>query len=209
MLTLEEVKKEIPEAVNVFEDDHYIFIEIEKEGYKFVRQIAKPLNMFQITAILISGKFPSKYINEITHPFENRCLSIVQKERKGVVLCGPAGIGKTFACIWKVADLVKNHALHSPLYIPVQEISPEDYRSFRKHDAYLIDDVNKNLPDWKVDFIRTVIYHAYNNEKMLFITSNLDKKSFLRFLNEEPIISRLLEICNLYEVHDKDYRVKK
>ncbi len=207
--SLEEIRKEFPEAVDVFEDEHHIFVEIDKEGYRFVRTIKKPRTPFQITAILVSGQFPSKYIYEIYSAFENRCLSIVKKEKKGVVLCGPAGIGKTFACIWKVAELVKIHTLHSPVYIPIQEITPEDYKTFKKHDSYLIDDVNGNLPSWKVDFIRTVIYHAYNNEKMLLITSNLDKVSFLKFLNEEPIVSRLLEICSIYEIQDRDYRLKK
>lgn len=187
------------------EEETEQFYILHLENGNMIR-VKKPRSCIEIDVILTLGKFPEKIIKSLALAKPSKCLAIVEKTMRGVILCGPAGIGKTFACIWKIADLVKYYHISNPLYISLQEISSDEYKSYKKYDAFLLDDVNANLQEWKIEFIRSIIYHAYNYCKTLFITSNLEKKALLNLLVEEPIISRLLEMCEIHEVQDRDLR---
>ena len=80
--------------------------------------------------------------------------------------------------------------------------------AYREADMIILDDVSKFLRDFHLDFVREVIYHAYNEEKRLAIISNLDIKDLFGLLAEEPIISRLREVCVLRRVEGTDLRLK-
>ena len=208
-MTKEEILEKFQKVANELEiigedeDDEFIYLHFAKGNTIVVK---KPRNQLQIEIILLTGRFPQKIIREIWHPKPTKCLKIAEKAIKPLILCGPAGIGKTYACIWKISELAKYNQINTPLYVPFQEILTDEIKSYKNHDCFLLDDVNGNLSPWKVELIRSIIYHAYNHNKRLFITSNLEQKEFLKLLNEEPIVSRLLEICEIHEVVDKDFR---
>jgi|GEM_PF-715110 len=201
----EKLSQELKELqiVGQSEDDDYIYLHLAN-GNTIIT--LKPRDKSQIEIALMYGKFPTKLIRQIWYPKPTFCINLAKKAIKPLCLCGPAGIGKTYACIWKIAELLKFRQINHPLYVPLQEIMNDEPKIFKKHDCYLLDDVNANLPPWKIEIIRSIIYHAYNNNKPCFITSNLDKKELFKLLHEEPIISRVLEMCEIYEVMDRDLR---
>ena len=200
----EKVSKEL-EIIGESEDEDFLYLYFANGNTISIR---KPRSQLKVEIILMNGKFPPRIYRQVWHPKQTKCLAVAQRAQKGLCLCGPAGIGKTFACIWHIVQKTIYHNVNAPLYIALQEITPEDVKTYKNYDCYLLDDVNANLATWKFDFIRSVIYHAYNNAKKLYITSNLEKKELMHVLAEEPIISRVFELCEIHEVIDKDLRQK-
>jgi len=133
-------------------------------------------------------------------------------KRKGIIQEGKAGVGKTFALTFKIVVLLRYYYLNAPLYVPLQAFDLQSYRTiYPEYYSYLLDDLNPNLTEWELDFVREIIYHAYNLNKRLFITTNTNIKELLgRFIREEPVISRLLETCEIQRINErKDLRTLK
>jgi len=85
----------------------------------------------------------------------------------------------------------------------------ETRKIYKEFDCYLIDDFNPNLNEYERKFATEIIYYAYNTDKLLFITTNASFKDLANFIAEEPVISRLLEMCEIKQIKDKDLRIKR
>jgi len=192
----------------IIEDETYFWV---KKNGKLMK-VLKPMPKEEIEKTLKEGAFPSKYIKAI---FSKRLktealIKTMKVKDKGVVLLGKAGVGKTFALIFKIAKMLKYYKLKRPLFIPLQSFEMQAYRTvFREYDSYLLDDLNPNLSEWEKDFVREVIYHAYNEEKKVFITSNAEEEGeFMETLKEDPVMSRILGMCEIIQIkQQKDLRV--
>ena len=208
------------EAINIvkgesiyLEDERFYWVEKEK---RLVR-VLKPRDINSIQKILKDGEFPTKYIKAVLskEKQKTKALELIKKEKdaQGIILSGKAGIGKTFATIYKIAQLVYTHKINNPLYITFQDFDvkkEQDNKRLSKYDCFLIDDLNPNINSWEKKFATEIIYHAYNNEKLIFITTNSGIKDFFNFIEEEPVISRLLETCKTLEVNEtKDLRLQR
>ena len=196
----------------IIETETYYWIESEKHGYL---KALKPRTKEEIKQILEIGCFPPKYIKEVLYGERiktealNKALKV---KKKGIIQEGKAGVGKTYALTFKIAFLLRYYFLNSPLYIPLQAFDLQSYRTvYPEYDSYLLDDLNPNLTEWELDFVREIIYHAYNHDKRLFITTNTNIKELLgKFIKEEPVISRLLETCEIQRINErKDLRTLK
>lgn len=179
-------------------------------------RVLKPLREKVVKHILQYGRFPEKYILEITKAKQTKTLSEVMKRKdNGILISGKAGIGKTFSLIYKIAEDVKNHKIKAPLYISLQDYEYlrdffTEKQTIKEFDSYLLDDLNMNIDNKAVKFVINTIYHAYNYRKKLYITTNATAKEILKFLNEEPIISRIIEMCDIIEIKEhEDLRVKR
>jgi len=193
----------------IIELEDYFWVETEKGLFKAF----KPRTKTEIENILNAGFFPEKFIHQVLYDKRENteALQKALKARKGIIQEGKAGVGKTYALILKIATLLRYYKLNSPLYVPVQSFNIQQYREiYGEYDSYLIDDLNANLTEWKLDFVREIIYHAYNTDKKLFITTNTSIKTlFTETLKEEPIISRLIEMCEIQKIDEKeDLRLK-
>lgn len=180
-----------------------------------VFQVPKPRKKEEIEEILRGGFFPQKLINCVLYE-ERRKTEALRKalsvKGRGIIQEGKAGVGKTYALIFKIAMLLRYYKLNSPLYVPVQSFNIQQYREiYSDYDSYLIDDLNANSTEWKVEFIRELVYHAYNNDKLLFITTNTSVKTlFAEVIKEEPIISRLMEMCEIQHIKEvEDLRIRR
>ena len=196
----------------IIETENYYWIESEKHGYL---KALKPRTRSEIEEILKKGMFPPKYVKEVLHGKKIRTEALkkaLKVKRKGIIQEGKAGVGKTFALIFKIASLLRYYFLNAPLYVPLQAFDLQSYRAvYQEYDSYLLDDLNPNLTEYKLDFVREIIYHAYNHDKRLFITTNTNLKELLgEFIKEEPLISRLLEVCEIQKIGErKDLRTFK
>jgi len=189
----------------IIELEDYFWVESDKGFFKAF----KPRTKTEIENILNAGFFSEKFVKQVLYGERKKTEALTKAlkvKNKGVLQEGKAGVGKTYALITKIALLVKYYKLNSPLYVPVQSFNIQQYREiYADYDSYLIDDLNANITEWKMDFVRELIYHAYNTDKKLFITTNTSIKTlFAETLKEEPIISRLLEMCEVQRIEEKE-----
>ena len=203
----EEAIKKVNGKHLYFEDETYYWV-AKQEG---IEKVLKPLPQGQIKEKLFNGNFPEKYIKVIFQKEKRKTKALEEtlKSQKPVVLSGNAGIGKTFACIYKIAKLLQEYKINSPLYVSLQNFDINEIRKiYEQADCYLVDDFNPNLNEWERKFATEIIYHAYNTDKLLFVTTNASFKDLANFISEEPVISRLLEMCEIKQIKDKDLRIK-
>jgi len=209
---LEEIlRKQGVEYRRIIELESLFWVETKSGG---VFQVPKPRKKEEVEEILRIGLFPQRFISEVLYGERKKTTALEKALRvkdRGIIQSGRAGVGKTYALVFKIALLVKNYELNSPLYLPIQSFNAQQYREiYQEYDGYLIDDLNTGLPEWKMDFFREVIYHAYNEDKRLFITTNVDTQAFFSVVKEEPIMSRLLESCEIQRIEDReDLRLKR
>ena len=178
--------------------------------------VRKPRKKEDVKSILLEGNFPIAFIEEIFAPKKTSVLGKILQapENKGLVASGKAGIGKTYSVIFKIAKLIKYFKINRPLYITFQDVNAFNMlykeRELAKYDAIFMDDLNRNLNKLEKKLAETIIFHIYNRkkEKKLYITTNQTIDGLFSFINEEPIKSRVLEICTLLELKEnKDLRV--
>jgi len=205
--SLSELERRFPDSM-IYEQQSCYFV-FTKTG---VIRFLKPRSKEEIVKRLKEGRFPRKYITAIMKEKERtEALKAVLSVKKGVFLSGKAGVGKTFACILKIAFLLRNYKVNLPLYVPLQNLG--DVFEYKKliwlYDSFLLDDLNPNLGEWERKLVVETIYHAYNEDKLLFITSNANFRVIAHFLKEEPLISRLLEMCEVKTVTGEDLRLTK
>lgn len=196
------------------EQDDFYWVETEKG----IAKVLKPLSKERVKQILLDGEFPESYLLEIFNAKKTKALEQVLKaeDTQGLIVSGQAGIGKTFAVIFKIAKLVKNHKIKSPLYLTLQDFNVKrelfEEKRLSNYDAILLDDVNPNLNQLEKKFVLSVIFHLYNNrhKKRLYITTNASIKDLFLFIAEEPVVSRLKEICTILQINEsKDLRLLK
>jgi len=188
----------------IIETETHFWIENEERG---LLRAFKPRKREEVEEILKKGLFPAKYIKAVLSKDRLRTEALkkaLKVKNKGIVQEGSAGVGKTFALTFKIALELRYYRLSSPLYVPLQAFDLQRYKSiYRDFDSYLLDDLNPNLTEWELDFVREIIYHAYNEDKRLYITTNADiNKLFGEYVKEEPITSRLLEVCELQVIRE-------
>jgi len=206
---LEQIKKDFQNA-RIVEDDSGFWVYVEEQAGQLprVKRYLKPRTKEYIKNILLDGKFPDKLVN--TAVFQVKETETIKKMREvkklGAVLEGRAGVGKSVACVWKIAKLVYWWKVQNPLYISSVLFDTKIFETFQEHDAYLIDDLLPNLKDIKIDLITQIIYYAESKNIPLYITTN-SRESFNQF--PEPLMSRLTSYCEYIKIKQtKDLRVE-
>lgn len=217
---LEELKKKLKVDYECIIDDGDLFWVKTKDGWITV---FKPRKKEEVESILREGKFPEKFILQVLKRERLKTEALrkaMGAKKRWILQSGMAGVGKTYALTFKLSVLVRYYRINLPLYVPLQSFSIPEYRNLYPHaDSYLLDDLNTNLGNYERNFVIELIYHAYNENKILYMTTNSRIKpedaekntsSLLAFLKEEPVISRLLEMCEFQAIKEKeDLRVKK
>ena len=150
-------------------------------------------------------------------------------ERKGLILVGNNGVGKTHLACSIANELIKNGipiiygtlinllAELKNIYDVYNNISEmKIIKLYEKVDLLIIDDLGKEKPsEWGLEKLFTIINSRYENNLPVIITTNYDQNSLIDRLsiNEEietakSIISRLYEMCYLVKIEDRDHRIK-
>ena len=150
-------------------------------------------------------------------------------ERKGLILVGNNGVGKTHLACSIANELIKNGIpiIYGTLINLLAELKNtydvynnisemEIIKLYEKVDLLIIDDLGKEKPsEWGLEKLFTVINSRYENNLPVIITTNYDQNSLINRLNingeietAKSIISRLYEMCYLVKIEDRDHRIK-
>lgn len=150
-------------------------------------------------------------------------------ERKGLILTGNNGVGKTHLACSIANELIKNGIpiIYGTLINLLAELKNtydndnnisemEIIKLYEKVDLLVIDDLGKEKPsEWGLEKLFTIINSRYENNLPVIITTNYDQNSLINRLSingeietVKSIISRLYEMCYLVKIEDRDHRIK-
>ena len=150
-------------------------------------------------------------------------------ERKGLILVGNNGVGKTHLACSIANELIKNGIpiIYGTLINLLAELKNtydvdnnisemEIIKLYEKVDLLIIDDLGKEKPsEWGLEKLFTIINSRYENNLPVIITTNYNQNSLIDRLSingeietAKSIISRLYEMCYLVKIEDRDHRIK-
>ena len=149
-------------------------------------------------------------------------------ERKGLILVGNNGVGKTHLACSIANELIKNGIpiIYGTLINLLAELKNtydvynisemEIIKLYEKIDLLVIDDLGKEKPsEWGLEKLFTIINSRYENNLPVIITTNYDQNSLINRLSingeietVNSIISRLYEMCYLVKIEYRDHRIK-
>lgn len=151
-------------------------------------------------------------------------------EKKGLILTGNNGTGKTHLACSIANELIKNGIpiIYGTLINLLAELRNsydvdnniseiEIIKLYENVDLLIIDDLGKEKPsEWGLEKLFTIINSRYENNLPVIITTNYNQNSLVQRLSvngeietAKSIISRLYEMCYLVKMDDIDHRIKK
>ena len=202
--SIEEIRARL-KPIDVIETEDFFWVLKDKEKGYF--RVFKPRRVEETRYLLSEGGFPERYIRLLGSIKRTKAIEAVRNAKRGAHLWGPAGVGKTTACVFKIAKWLQRYRIHSPLYISAFDLDCDRVQKLKdSSDCFLIDDLNPAvLRDLPKSVLIEVIYHAHAKEKRLLITSNESRLSL-----PEPVKSRILEICDVRRrIEGHDMRIKE
>jgi len=205
--SIEEVRAVFPDA-KIHEYESFFMIERAKE----VSVLPKALSKEKIYTTTLSNGFPEKYLRVIFNRIEETeaLRKVKEAKKKGVILDGKPGVGKSIACTWKIAKLLQYREISNPLYLSCVAFPDLKtlYNTYKEYDCFMIDDLIATLPPPRLELIIEILYFAELQERYLFITSN----SFTDLAKALPeaLLSRLRGYCELHKIKEnKDLRLSQ
>lgn len=178
----------------IIPQETYFLVEGENGYIRFF----KPQPAEIVLSVMRENGFPERYLDII----ERKAIDVNRPVVKALIGCkgaiveGPTGTGKTTGCVFRIFHMTRYLLCHAPMYIPCMGPSnlSELYQDIVDADCFLIDDLNIIALERSQfrHFVYDLIYHAYEKQKKIFITTN-SKVEKLGL--EEPAVRRLAEMC--------------
>ena len=161
-------------------------------------------------------KYSEKLVNDI--------------EKKGLILIGDNGVGKTHLACSIANKLIENGTpvIYGTLINLLAELrnsydtdnnisEMEIIKLYENVDLLIIDDLGKEKPsEWGLEKLFTIVNSRYENNLPVIITTNYNQNALVERLSlngeietAKSIISRLYEMCYLVKIDDIDHRIKK
>ena len=207
-------------------------LELMQEFSKRVEKIIKNSKMSKRN---LSYKFenfePNTSNKKVFNNLKNYSEKLVNGiEKKGLILVGNNGVGKTHLACSIANKLIENGipVIYGTLINLLAELrnsyevdnsisEMEIIKLYENVDLLIIDDLGKEKPsEWGLEKLFTIINSRYENNLPVIITTNYNQNSLVQRLSingeietAKSIISRLYEMCYLVKIDDIDHRIKK
>lgn len=202
---------------------------------EFSRKVEKIIKNSKMSKRNLNYKFDNFETNNSNKKVFNNLKNYSEKlvngiEKKGLILVGNNGVGKTHLACSIANKLIENGipVIYGTLinllaelrnsYDTDNDISEMEIIKLYENVALLIiDDLGKEKPsEWGLEELFTIINSRYENNLPVIITTNYNQNSLVERLSlngeietAKSIISRLYEMCYLVKIEDIDHRIKK
>ena len=207
-------------------------LEIMQEFSKRVERIIKNSKMSKRNLNYKFDNFSSNTSNKkVLDNLKNYSEKLVNGiEKKGLVLVGNNGVGKTHLACSIANKLIENGTpviygtlinlfaeLRNSYDIDNNISEMEIIKLYENVNLLIIDDLGKEKPsEWGLEKLFTIVNSRYENNLPVIITTNYNQSSLVERLSlngeietAKSIISRLYEMCYLVKIDDIDHRIKK
>ena len=207
-------------------------LELMQEFSKRVERIIKNSKMSKRNLNYKFDNFaPNTSNKKVLDNLKNYSEKLVKDiEKKGLILIGNNGVGKTHLACSIANKLIENGTpvIYGTLINLLAELrnsydtdnnisEMEIIKLYENVDLLIIDDLGKEKPsEWGLEKLFTIINSRYENNLPVIITTNYNQNSLVERLSlngeietAKSIISRLYEMCYLVKIDDIDHRIKK
>lgn len=202
---------------------------------EFSRKVEKIIKNSKMSKRNLNYKFDNFETNTNNKKVFNNLKNYGEKlvngiEKKGLILVGNNGVGKTHLACSIANKLIENGipVIYGTLINLLAELrnsydtdnnisEMEIIKLYESVELLIIDDLGKEKPsEWGLEKLFTIINSRYENNLPVIITTNYNQNFLVERLSlngeietAKSIISRLYEMCYLVKINDIDHRIKK